>query len=148
MAIDVAGVGLGFAAGGDLLAGVLHQVGAAVFFEGGLVGEEDVLGGQFVADVVVSEVAAPRQQAAGGDEDEGDDGAGGDDTESMVRRRIGPITARSRGVGLDVGVDVGGVHGMFVDGADVVGGCKQSGGWHQMIPSVCARTSVRAHRSP
>ena len=31
---------------------------------------------------------------------------------------------------------------MFVDGADVVAGCQQSGRWHQMIPSV-----VRSHGS-
>ena len=47
-------------------------------FECGLVGEEDVLGGQLVADVVLGEVAAPRQQDAGGDEHGADDDTGGD----------------------------------------------------------------------
>ena len=77
--VDEAGVGLGLGAGGDLFAGVLDEVGAALLLERRLVGEEDVLGGQLVADVVLGEVAAPGQQGAGDDEDGGDDDAGDDE---------------------------------------------------------------------
>ena len=43
VAADVAGVGLGLGTGGDLLAGVAEEVGAALLFQGGGVGERDVL---------------------------------------------------------------------------------------------------------
>jgi hypothetical protein len=77
--VDEAGVSLGLGAGGDLFARVLDEVGAAVLLERRLVGEEDVLGGQLVADVVLGEVAAPGQQGAGDDEDAGDEDAGEDE---------------------------------------------------------------------
>ena len=49
VAVDEAGVGLGFVAGRDLFVGELDQVVAAFLFERGGVGEEDRLRGQFVA---------------------------------------------------------------------------------------------------
>ena len=59
VAVDVAGVGLGFVAGVETLAGEREQVGAAVFGE--LVGgrEGDVLRRQLPADVIAGEVVAP-----------------------------------------------------------------------------------------
>ena len=59
VAADVAGVGLGLAAGGHLLAGVLEQVAAAVILQRGGVRERDVLRRQLVTDVVLGEPVAP-----------------------------------------------------------------------------------------
>ena len=72
---DVAGVGLGVGARRDLLTGVADEVLAAFLLEAGPVREVDVLRGELLADVVVGEVAAPRQQAAGDGEHDGDHGA-------------------------------------------------------------------------
>ena len=79
VAVDVAGVGLGLRAGVQLLAGEAHEVGSALLHEGGLVGEDDVLGGELPVDVVGGEPVAPQEQAAGHHQDEGDDDACSDE---------------------------------------------------------------------
>ena len=78
VAVDEAGVGLGLGAGRDLLVGVLDEVVASFFLERRLVREEDVLRRQLVADVVVGEVAAPREQTSGDCQHCCDDDPGGD----------------------------------------------------------------------
>src|ERR1700674_632170 len=69
------GVGLGFGAGVDFLAGVALQVGELRGGEGGAGcgGEGDVLGGELGVDHVEPEVAAVEQQAAADPEYDGED---------------------------------------------------------------------------
>ena len=75
VAVDEAGVGLGFGAGVDLLVGELDEVGAAFLGQVGGGREADVLRRQLVADVVAGEVVAPHQQPAGDGERRGGDDA-------------------------------------------------------------------------
>ena len=150
--MDEAGVGLGFAAGGHLLARRTAPGRRGRLLRGRLGRGRRCLRGQFVADVVVGEVATPRQQTAGGDEYEGDDGAGGDeygiDGATTDRSDHSPIARH----GLDVGVDVEvGVHVMFVDAADVMGVQAESA-VASMIPSLglvqVFELTVTVERSP
>src|SRR5690606_39668813 len=100
VAVDVAGVGLGLGAGGDLLARVLDQVVAALRAEALLVGEEDPLRRQLVPDVVVREVGAPAPPAAGrGDRHHGGDTAAAQQLAERARGAADRRRRRHLGVG-------------------------------------------------
>ena len=124
--------------GRDLLTGVAEQVLPAFLLEAGPVREVDVLRGELLADVVVGEVAAPRQEAAGDGEHDGDHGACAH--EHGVDR---PPTDRDDG---RLGADgrllarrlFGDVLSLFLHGLD---------GWHHAPPSgdVSGRSGTWLH---
>ncbi len=87
VSVDVAGVGLSLRAGVDRLAGVLQEVGATLFLEGGGRREDDVLCRQLVRDVVLAEVRAPRERTPAANSTTANSAPQAVSTESIVRRR-------------------------------------------------------------